>query len=93
MFSYAESIQCGDSLIYGIFREEKLLYALELNEGEVAQAKALANQDIPQVDMKKVEAWHNKYRENLEQHFSEQTSKSSNTHRFAYENLEYYITI
>ena len=92
MFSYAESIQCGESVIYGVFKEEKLLYALELSEGEVVQAKALANQNIPQVDMEKIEEWHNRYRENLEQFF-EQTSKSKTPHRFAYNNLEYCVTM
>jgi hypothetical protein len=93
MFSYAEKIQYGHSIIYGVFKEEKLLYALELNEGEVVQAKALANEDIPQVDMEKIEAWHNRYTENIEKQFSDQTSKSSTTHRFAYNNLEYCITM
>jgi hypothetical protein len=92
MFSYAEKIQYGHSIIYGVFKEEKLLYALELNEGKIVQAKAVANQRIPQVDMEKIKLWHNKYTENLEQFF-EQTSKSSTTHRFASNNLEYCVTM
>ncbi len=73
MFAYAESIQNGSCIIYGVFKEEKLLYALELSEGKIVQVKAISNQSVPQEDMQKVKVWHQKYLALFEQ----QSSKHS----------------
>ena len=67
MFAYTESIQNGSCIIYGVFKEEKLLYAIELNEGKIVQAKAIYNQSVSQEDMKKIKAWHQQYIEFFEQ--------------------------
>jgi len=61
MFSYAENIERGSSIIFAVFKKEKLCYALELSEGKIMQAKAVSNQSIPQEDMKKIRAWYQKY--------------------------------
>ena len=61
MFGYIDTIQSGSSLIYGVFKDESLLYALELSGEKIVQAKAASNRSIPQEDMKKVEKWHKQY--------------------------------
>jgi hypothetical protein len=61
MFAYAENIERGSSIIFAVFKKEKLCYALELSEGKIMQAKAVSNQSIPQEDMKRIRAWYQKY--------------------------------
>ena len=58
MFGYIDDIQRKSSLIFGVFKEGTLLYALELKEQKIIQAKAVFNQSIPQDDMQIIRKWH-----------------------------------
>jgi hypothetical protein len=57
MFGYSRRIYEQQSVIYGIFRAEELLYAVELNEFRIVQAKAIFNKDIPSDDMSTINSW------------------------------------
>jgi hypothetical protein len=57
LFSYGTTIQKGESLIFGIFKEGNLTYAIEIRRMELVQARARFNRKIPPVDMKKIGVW------------------------------------
>jgi hypothetical protein len=57
MFSYATAIHDGESIIFAIFKEDILSYAIEIRRQEIVQAKAKFNQSIPPDDMKKIRRW------------------------------------
>jgi len=61
MFSYADKIMHQNSIIYGVFAKNKLLYAIELQEFQITQARAYANATIPEDDMKIIKKWEQKY--------------------------------
>ena len=61
MFGYIDDIQRGKSLIYGVFKDGSLLYALEFSGEKIVQSKAVSNQSIPQEDMKKIKKWHSEH--------------------------------
>lgn len=57
MFGYSRRIHQEESIIYGVFRAEELLYAVELNDFRIVQAKAIFNQDIESDDMNIINNW------------------------------------
>jgi len=59
MFGYSRSIHEQRSIIYGVFRAEELLYAVELNGFRIVQAKAVSNNTIPAEDMSIINGWKN----------------------------------
>ena len=86
MFVYANAIRKGSSLIYGIFKEEKLLYALEVKGKKIVQAYAVSNQAIPPYDMKKIKEWQEQYSDLLAQVPVRHKRRS-----FMAEAVEYYL--
>lgn len=58
---YDQFILNKTSLIYGFFEEEKLLYAIELRNHKVVQAKAKYNVDLTSEQMKIVIQWYEKF--------------------------------
>jgi len=62
MLGYKRSIHEGRSIIYGVFRAEQLLYAVELNNLSIVQAKAVFNRSVPEDDMTTIRGWNNKLR-------------------------------
>ncbi len=85
MFGYIGAIQKGDSLIYGVFKNDTLLYALEFGGTKIVQAKAVSNQSIPHDDMKKIKQWHNEH--------SDISTKSQDRSSRTDPHLEYCITM
>ena len=61
MFGYANTIKSGRSIIYGVFRENKLLYAVELRAMKIAQALGKFNKKIDEIDMNVIKKWHNDF--------------------------------
>ena len=59
MFGYSRRIHEQRSIIYGVFREEELLYAVELNGFRILQAKAVSNNSVPVEDMNVINGWKN----------------------------------
>jgi len=59
MFGYSRKIHEKKSIIYGVFRKEELLYAVEVNDFKIVQAKAVSNNSIPIEDMKIINSWKN----------------------------------
>ena len=57
MFGYSRSIHEQRSIIYGVFRVEELLYAVELNGFRIVQAKAVSNRIVPTEDMNIINSW------------------------------------
>ena len=61
MFGYVNTIKTGRSIIYGVFRENELLYAVEVKEMRIAQALGKFNRKIEEVDMNIIKKWHNDF--------------------------------
>lgn len=60
MFGYVRQIKNGHSLIYGIFKENALLYAIEIHNTKIIQAKAAFNKLVHHDDMQIINHWHQK---------------------------------
>jgi hypothetical protein len=58
MFGYSKKVHQGKSLIYGVFKDNELLYAIELKNSRIIQAKAVSNSKIPANDMPVIKEWH-----------------------------------
>jgi len=56
-YSYANKIKRGYSIIYFIFKEKKLLYAIEIKGQSIIQAKAKYNQEINKDDRSIINQW------------------------------------
>jgi hypothetical protein len=50
MFGYSRSIHNQISIIYGVFKEDGLVYAVEISNLKIIQAKAMFNRNIPEED-------------------------------------------
>ncbi|MDY0215172.1 MAG: PcfJ domain-containing protein [Bacilli bacterium] len=57
MFSYMSMIIKRQTTIYGVYKEEKLLYALEIRNNQIVQVKASCNRPLSAKEMQKIEAW------------------------------------
>lgn len=57
MFGYSKNIYQKKSIIYGVYKDENLLYAVELKEFNVVQAKAAFNGVISSDDMEIINSW------------------------------------
>ncbi len=57
MFSYANAIKDRRSVIYGIFKEKRLTYAVEMRGRNIIQAKAVNNSCIAEDDRTIIENW------------------------------------
>jgi len=57
MFGYSRSIYEQRSIIYGVFKIEELLYAVELNDFKIVQAKGVSNKRVPDEDMRIINGW------------------------------------
>ena len=65
MFGYSRRIHEQRSVIYGVFRKEELLYAVELNGLKIVQARAVSNSSVPKEDMRIIDTWKNNILEGL----------------------------
>lgn len=57
MFGYSRSIHNQISIIYGVFKEDKLVYAVEISNLKIIQAKAMFNRSIPEEDREIIQIW------------------------------------
>ena len=57
MFSYHPSIAKKDTVIYGVFKNKQLLYAVEIVNGSVNQASGKYNQEVLAEDNRVIELW------------------------------------
>ena len=53
--------QYKNSIIYGVFKEQSLLYAVELKNNRIVQVKGYSNKNIGDEDMRVVREWVNKF--------------------------------
>jgi hypothetical protein len=58
MFGYVRQIKNGHSLIYGVFKEDALTYAIELRGTKIIQAHGTFNKRIHDEDMQIIDNWH-----------------------------------
>ena len=54
---YANDIKLSKTIIYGVFYEEKLLYAIEINDASIVQANGKYNVAIDSNDMEIIQKW------------------------------------
>ena len=59
MFGYTRTLHEQSSIIFGVFKAEELLYAVEVNNFIIVQAKAVLNTPIPEGDMQVIKDWQN----------------------------------
>ena len=57
MFSYVTDIQKGLSTIYGVYKNQNLKYAVEIQFGKIVQALGASNKSIDEDDMQIIEQW------------------------------------
>ncbi len=71
LFSYADNISRGSSIIYGLFVENTLCYAIEIYNHKIIQASASFNRSLSKEEKEKVEKWHKEvYLKNLMKAFN-----------------------
>jgi len=58
MFAYSDDIHLQNSIIFGVFKEKKLLYAVEIKNNQITQAKAHSNRTVHCEDMETIKKWH-----------------------------------
>lgn len=61
MASYDIDVYKKRCVIYGVFHNNSLKYAVEIREKNIKQAKGKFNKDICHSDMQIIESWHNQY--------------------------------
>lgn len=61
MAGYADRIESGQSVIYGIFREDKLCYAVEIRDGDIIQYSGKYNSEIGESDRDTIIMWHTRH--------------------------------
>ena len=57
MFGYIKRIHQHKSIIYGIFKDDELLYAIELNGFRLVQARGVSNSVVPSIRMNVINGW------------------------------------
>lgn len=57
MFGYSADIHLQKSVIYGVFKDVKLLYAIEIQDAKIVQAKANSNMSVNSCDMETIREW------------------------------------
>jgi len=57
MASYDREIHKGNTIVYGVFKEEVLAYAVEIKEHKIVQALGKDNKPIPSEDSKVIGQW------------------------------------
>jgi hypothetical protein len=57
MFSYTRAIHNGETVIYGVFEEETLRYAVELRDLGIVQALGKENRPLPGPHREAIERW------------------------------------
>ncbi len=58
MFSYSSSIRHQRTIIYGVFKEQKLAYAVEIKNDQIVQTRAINNQPVPSLEKSIINEWH-----------------------------------
>ena len=61
LFSYADKIAKKQCVIYGVFKDNKLHYAIEILDGEINQALGYSNKEINQTDKNDISVWFTNY--------------------------------
>jgi len=61
MFSYSSSIRKQRTTIYGVFKEQKLVYAVEIKNNKIIQTKAVSNQSVATSEKSIITQWYNNY--------------------------------
>jgi hypothetical protein len=61
MFSYASAIHAGYTVIYGVFKAERLAYGVEIHNDVIVQMSGKSNRGIESGDRNSIEQWYKKY--------------------------------
>ena len=57
MFGYSDMVHKGKTVIYGVFKGKKLLYAVEIRHNKIVQALGKFNRQIKEEDRKRIDMW------------------------------------
>ncbi len=57
MYGYADAIHKSHSIIYGVFKEERLCYAIEIRRHKIVQALGKYNKRIDAEDIVEIDEW------------------------------------
>lgn len=57
LYTYTSSIFSHSSLVYGVFKDNFLLYAVEMSEGNIIQMSGIQNSSIPIPYKRAIESW------------------------------------
>lgn len=57
MFSYTYAIHNRESIIYGVFVDHELTYAVEISGEKIVQASGVGNQSISKDDLRLIDKW------------------------------------
>jgi len=61
LFSYADKIYMKQSIVYGVFKNNEINYAIEISNGRIIQALGYLNKKINQVDKSYIDEWFEKH--------------------------------
>jgi hypothetical protein len=61
MSVYVDRIKAQKMVIYGVFEKKKLLYAVEINNGNITQASGKYNKKIDMAHKQVIGNWYEKY--------------------------------
>ncbi len=57
MFRYSDDIHRNKSIIYGVFRDNELKYAVEIKDNAIGQSYGIYNSVVSTEDMRVIKAW------------------------------------
>ena len=57
IYSYFHKVSMGKTIIFGLFIDEKLTYAIEIVNHKIVQASSSYNRPIPKLDREKIDKW------------------------------------
>jgi len=61
MFSYVEEIELGLTTVFGVFENNKLLYAIEIKDDKIEQASGYKNRDIGNKHLAIIQNWSSRH--------------------------------
>ena len=60
MAGYAYTVLAEKTVIYGVFRDNKIIYAVEIHKKNMGQCLGKYNQEVPASDLKLIDYWFEK---------------------------------
>lgn len=57
LYGYTDPIKKRETIIYGVMKQDRLSYALEITKGELVQASGVSNEPMDKGDEQEIENW------------------------------------